>query len=139
MLRSGSLSIKHQAIKIHLDAQPGLLMNSYPGATAQIVTKLLQNTVLHAFADKREGNVHILVKAAGETGASLEISDNGCGMDAHTAKMARNHTKALIRSAETPTNFEHSGGLPLGHSTFEPNMAFAVPWVDQATQLSPGS
>jgi signal transduction histidine kinase len=88
VLRSVSPSIKHQAIKIHLDAQPGLLMDSYPGAIAQIVTNLLQNTVLHAFADNREGTVQILAKATGETGVSLEISDNGCGMDAHAAKMA---------------------------------------------------
>lgn len=88
VVRSVSPSFKHQAVKVSVNSQPGLQMDSYPGAIAQIVTNLMQNAVMHAFPEGQLGNVQITARLESETVIALDVVDDGCGMDEQALKLA---------------------------------------------------
>lgn len=47
-----------------------------------LLQPLVENAVLHGFADITEGGrIQIVIRRAGEKGLYIEIADNGCGMD----------------------------------------------------------
>ncbi len=73
--------VKKHRLNISVDCPAELLVDSYPGAIAQIVSNLVGNSLLHAFPDGREGSIVI---AAHEQGGSvvLEYSDDGIGIPA---------------------------------------------------------
>lgn len=66
----------HQMV---VDIPPGLMVDSYPGALAQILTNLVGNALLHAFDDGRQGTCTITGKAVGGD-VELVFSDDGVGM-----------------------------------------------------------
>ena len=56
-----------------------ITMNSYPGALAQVITNLVNNSLLHGFTDEREGHINIDATSDGET-VVMEYKDDGVGM-----------------------------------------------------------
>lgn len=56
-----------------------LQINSQPGAIAQILTNLVENTLIHAFADHKGGTIDINVSKV-KNGVELRYSDDGKGM-----------------------------------------------------------
>jgi two-component system, NtrC family, sensor kinase len=58
-----------------------LMLDSYPGALAQIVTNFITNSLLHGFADGREGHIEIDVTHDGST-VALHYRDDGAGIPA---------------------------------------------------------
>ncbi len=75
-LRAGA-----HALELSVDWEGELLMQSFPGAVAQVVTNLVINAHLHAFADEHtEGHIGIAV-SGNEDEAVIVVSDDGCGMD----------------------------------------------------------
>ncbi|PKG37211.1 sensor histidine kinase [Psychromonas sp. Urea-02u-13] len=60
------------------------LINTYPGAIAQIVTNLVMNALIHAFDEGKQGKIDISVAYQG-TQVELCFSDNGKGMEADIA------------------------------------------------------
>ncbi len=57
-----------------------IAMDSYPGALSQVVGSLIDNALMHAFADKPQGEIRIAcVPREGDT-IELSISDDGCGI-----------------------------------------------------------
>lgn len=56
-----------------------LMLDSYPGALAQILTNLVTNALIHAFDDRHPGTITVQAQAEGEQ-LRLICSDDGCGM-----------------------------------------------------------
>lgn len=74
---------KRRRVRVAVEGAEGLELDSYPGALAQIVTNLLTNALLHAFAAESEGLFRIVVEEAGKD-ARISFIDDGAGMDAAT-------------------------------------------------------
>ncbi|RCW75470.1 ATP-binding protein [Pseudorhodoferax soli] len=69
------------AIDVELPAS-GLLLDSYPGALGQTLGQLVHNAVLHGFAGRDHGRVHI-TGGRGEDGQVwLRVADDGWGIAA---------------------------------------------------------
>ncbi|BDX05347.1 two-component regulator propeller domain-containing protein [Planctobacterium marinum] len=65
--------------KLSIDCPEDIQLNSYPGALFQILTNLINNSVLHGFGDDVKGNISIVVTAR-EADVSLVYKDDGVGM-----------------------------------------------------------
>ncbi|NQD93446.1 sensor histidine kinase [Pseudomonas sp. CrR25] len=74
-------SYKRLPVQVQTRCAPGVQMDGYPGALAQVVTNLLLNALTHAFPDGRAGQILISVEAAaGEI--VLRFEDDGQGIAA---------------------------------------------------------
>jgi len=71
-------SKENHTIKVICDE--GLIINSYPGAFAQIITNFIHNSFLHAFEPKESGEITIQI-AYDDDSLTLTYEDNGKGMD----------------------------------------------------------
>ena len=63
-----------------LEAEPGILMDSYPGALGQIMTNLVENALLHAFAERQGGCLRVTARRDGASGVELVFADDGRGI-----------------------------------------------------------
>lgn len=79
LLASLRPQLRHSNVRIKIDCADDLELNSKPGALSQILTNLIQNALIHAFPDKREGLITISAKHHDEQ-LLLRFTDNGCGM-----------------------------------------------------------
>lgn len=68
---------RHQVV---CDIPPDLVLDSYPGPLAQIVTNLIHNAFLHGFEAMEAGVVTIQAEADGDEQVWLRVRDNGCGI-----------------------------------------------------------
>ena len=71
---------KRTQIEVHVDCEPDLLMDSFPGALSQVITNLLVNAVTHAFDEGQPGKVEIIAHRLSEGMVGLTVSDNGHGI-----------------------------------------------------------
>ncbi len=71
--------LKHTQIKLHIDVESTLTINSYPGAYYHIISNMIINSLRHAFPEQ-EGNIY-LSSNSDETNLYLHYKDDGCGMD----------------------------------------------------------
>lgn len=55
-------------------------MDSYPGPLGQVLTNLINNSVVHGFADGRSGRVLIAANAHGDEHVELCVKDDGIGI-----------------------------------------------------------
>ncbi|QLG87828.1 HAMP domain-containing histidine kinase [Chitinibacter bivalviorum] len=78
--------IKHAAVSIEINCHEEIRMDSFPGALSQILTNLLNNALLHAFAPSNGaaigGQDNQIIVSAHKDGdwVELEFSDNGAGI-----------------------------------------------------------
>ncbi|MBN1790398.1 MAG: hypothetical protein JW830_07880 [Bacteroidales bacterium] len=79
IIRSLSPKFKHKDITFNLYCDEELLLNSYPGAYAQVFTNLLLNTFTHGFHDRQQGTVTITAKQK-ERRLEIEYRDDGNGI-----------------------------------------------------------
>ncbi|HIC43511.1 MAG TPA: HAMP domain-containing histidine kinase [Sulfurimonas sp.] len=72
--------IKHNNVSLDLDlqAQP-IFMNTYPGAIAQIIINLIQNSLLHGFEAKEKGHIRLITKESNEN-VIIICEDDGRGV-----------------------------------------------------------
>ena len=70
-----------QNLLLHVECQPDLAMNSYPGPYGQVLTNLFLNAVAHAFPEAGKGAIEITARSAGADNVEILFSDDGCGMD----------------------------------------------------------
>ncbi len=84
-LRPGS---RKQNLTLTVDCEPGLVMNSYPGAYGQVLTNLFLNSVAHAFPDGAPGSIQIRITPYRDNEIELLFSDDGCGMNAEVRRRA---------------------------------------------------
>ncbi len=75
-----SPAFKHTPYIVDIDCDASIELNSYPGPLGQIITNLLNNALIHAFAGSESGRVLIKGEEVDEEYCRLEISDDGCGI-----------------------------------------------------------
>jgi signal transduction histidine kinase len=71
--------LRHLALDIRIDCPKDLVINSFPGVFAQIITNLVINTVAHGFRGRDSGSIHISARMTGGC-LELEYADDGVGM-----------------------------------------------------------
>ncbi len=72
---------KRSNVKVRLELLPGIILTTYPGALAQVITNFAMNAYIHAFDNgKQEGTFSIRMAHDGDI-LVLTFEDNGAGMD----------------------------------------------------------
>ncbi len=79
ILRSLRPKLKRTPHLVEIDCDPDLTLTSYPGALAQILTNLVLNSVVHAYAEGVSGRI-IVAATSHDGGVRLEYSDDGRGI-----------------------------------------------------------
>jgi signal transduction histidine kinase len=79
VIRSLYPRLKGKKIKINLDIDDQLELNSYPGALSQILTNLVLNSLVHGFEKKEQGNINISARHE-DKNLILEYKDDGRGI-----------------------------------------------------------
>ncbi len=85
-------SLRKTPYTLALDVAHDLQMDSYPGAIEQIVSNLVNNSVLHGFEGREQGQMRLSAWAevAGGAGAAdlihLQFCDDGIGMDENVVR-----------------------------------------------------
>ncbi|QSX30923.1 PAS domain-containing protein [Shewanella cyperi] len=66
-----------------------LIINSNPGIFYQIISNLFNNSIIHAYPDKRHGKLALRI-SVDEQGLHLNYCDDGCGMEPEIAEQIFN-------------------------------------------------
>lgn len=74
-----------RSVTVEIAGPDDMMLKSYPGAFAQIVTNLVMNSLLHGFDGRAQGNIVIEVSEVSGLG-ELRYADDGIGMDEETVK-----------------------------------------------------
>ncbi|WP_373090464.1 CHASE domain-containing protein [Zhongshania sp.] len=80
-----SPSYRRSGHEVILDCPRTISLRTVPGGLAQVVINLLNNSLIHAFAEGEHGRISLTVSQH-ESGVNLVFSDNGIGMAAEHAK-----------------------------------------------------
>jgi two-component system, NtrC family, sensor kinase len=72
-------NLKKTRLSVNVICEDGLEINSYPGALAQIITNLVMNSIIHAYAPEQPGTLNIHVERRGGD-IVLRYADDGKGM-----------------------------------------------------------
>ena len=96
--------LKKTKLNIIVNCSEELMMDSYPGAFAQIITNLVMNSIYHAYPQKNEGTLSIQIHAEAEL-LHLDYRDDGIGISPEV--------KGRIFDPFFTTN-RNSGGTGLG-------------------------
>jgi signal transduction histidine kinase len=70
---------KHTQVNVTVDCPDKIVLDSYPGALAQIVTNFLVNSLTHAYDDGQQGEIVVRARKVGSE-IMLEFEDNGKGI-----------------------------------------------------------
>ncbi len=70
---------KRSPYRVSLNMSEDIEMDAYPGPLGQVITNLLSNTVIHAFAGRDHGTVGISVRTA-ESKVEISVKDDGVGI-----------------------------------------------------------
>ncbi|MGV7209534.1 sensor histidine kinase [Oxalobacteraceae bacterium A2-2] len=71
--------LKKTHIEVVINCPPDIMLDSYPGALAQIITNLTLNCVEHAFEPDASGRIAINVRPEGDW-VEMQVVDNGKGI-----------------------------------------------------------
>jgi PAS domain S-box-containing protein len=66
--------------QVRVDVAPGIRLDSYPGPLGQILMNLINNALIHAFADKQSGTIRIEADSIDSAWVTLTVSDDGRGI-----------------------------------------------------------
>lgn len=80
LMHSLEQSWDRKLIAFELEAEDELWLDSYPGTLAQIVSNLMQNALMHAFADDEPGILRVTARAIEGDRIEISVSDNGRGI-----------------------------------------------------------
>jgi signal transduction histidine kinase len=72
--------LKQTPHKVEIDCPSGIIITSYPGALAQVITNLIVNSLIHAFPDGRTGTIKVAANTGEEDVLELIYSDDGVGI-----------------------------------------------------------
>lgn len=78
-LTSLTPSLKQAATMVEISGADDLVVTTYPGALAQILTNLVLNSLIHGFDNRAAGQIHINVAARNDQ-IVLSYADNGKGI-----------------------------------------------------------
>lgn len=75
----------HKAgVTLTADVPPELEMDSFPGDLGQVITNLVENALLHAYADRPSGSIDLRAEQHGDKWVHITVTDHGNGMDSTT-------------------------------------------------------
>jgi len=96
--------LKQKNILIHVDGPKNIKVNTYPGPIYQIISNLINNSVLHGFELKEDGNISIKVNVS-QGRITINYLDDGVGM-----------TEDMLQTIYDPfvTSKRNKGGSGLG-------------------------
>jgi len=72
-------TFRRTAIKVCIESPEDIELNSYPGPLGQVITNLLNNTLIHAFEGDASGTVCIQASLS-NTQVCIRVNDNGKGI-----------------------------------------------------------
>lgn len=73
-------SFKRTPWLLETEVEPGLVLDSYPGPLGQVLTNLVTNATVHAFAGRNSGRVRVCGRADGPDAVLVEVCDDGRGI-----------------------------------------------------------
>lgn len=71
--------LRQRRHEVVIDCPHTIAFETYPGAIYQIISNLVMNSVMHGFADRENGRIHIAITGE-ERDVVLTYEDDGCGM-----------------------------------------------------------
>jgi signal transduction histidine kinase len=74
--------LKRAKVRVVHDIPGGITIDGYPGPFAQVLTNLVQNSLLHAFEEGRAGTITVEARRLGEAQVELTYRDDGRGIPA---------------------------------------------------------
>jgi signal transduction histidine kinase len=66
--------------RLHVELAPGIAMDSYPGPLGQVITNLLANALLHAFAGRTPGTMWLTARVLDADWVEIIFRDDGVGI-----------------------------------------------------------
>jgi PAS domain S-box-containing protein len=81
-------TLRKRNVKLNVECESNLTMNSYPGAYGQVLTNLFLNSTTHAFPENRGGTIDIKLRASDRDHVEVIFSDDGCGMSSDVKSQA---------------------------------------------------
>jgi DNA-binding LacI/PurR family transcriptional regulator/signal transduction histidine kinase len=66
--------------RLHVELAPGIAMDSYPGPLGQVITNLLANALLHAFAGRTAGTMWLTARVLDADWVEIIFRDDGVGI-----------------------------------------------------------
>jgi|GEM_PF-1315569 len=79
VLNSLDPKLREKYVEIAIQCNDDIILNSYPGAYAQILTNFVTNSITHGFAKTDNGKITISASTTGNE-FSLSFADDGAGM-----------------------------------------------------------
>lgn len=74
------MTIRQRPINVELFVEPGLVMESYPGPLAQVISNLFDNCVVHAFEANTPGTIMIGAHWRARDTVAISVGDTGAGI-----------------------------------------------------------
>jgi signal transduction histidine kinase len=99
----------HLMEEINIDCPDNLIITTYPGSFAQIISNLLINSIEHAFNNKKfigKASINIKIWETNKNTILIKYQDNGCGMNSI-------RRKKIFEPFYTTRRFEGGTGLGL--------------------------
>ena len=88
LLTSLGPALRKTGHQVAMDCRPELMIDTYPGALAQVVTNLLMNAVIHAYDEGQTGRLSLTVSEPVADHVRVVFADDGRGIPpAHLAKI----------------------------------------------------
>ena len=79
--------LKRQNLTLKIDIPAAIEFDSYPGPLGQVMSGLINNALLHAFAGRKQGQILIRARQASQQ-VLIEVIDNGVGVSDANAQRA---------------------------------------------------
>ncbi len=73
-------NLKNKPVSVNISCPPDFIIDTYPGALAQVITNLVMNSVIHGFEGRGRGAISIVASRDGDN-LALKYADDGNGTD----------------------------------------------------------
>lgn len=81
VLSTLSPTLRRAPHQVRVEIPSGLCLESYPGPLEQVITNLIENSLVHAFRPGQAGTIRLSAEAF-DGGVRLRYEDDGCGIPA---------------------------------------------------------
>jgi signal transduction histidine kinase len=71
---------RHRSISVIVNCEAGLTLDSFPGSLSQALSNLIQNALVHAYAEDQSGTLRIDCAESSSGRFQVRVSDDGSGI-----------------------------------------------------------